>query len=148
MRAVAGLLGLLAQEIFLTARERPEELIVEVIPVGEDDQSWILHRRIGDEPTSIERHGEALSRSLRVPDDAYAAISLGTRGRDRRLDGAADSVELVIARHLLRDSATVVLVNDEVADEVEETALLEDAADGNLQLREQRGRKVLALDCA
>src|SRR2546428_9544297 len=73
------LLRLLPQQ-FVTARKRAEELIVQIVPVSEHDERWILHRRMHYEPTGIERHGERLSRSLRVPDHAHALIPDFTSG--------------------------------------------------------------------
>ena len=89
-----------------------------------------------------------------MPDDAYAAVAgLAARpeaglvaptdlgdsaqtGRTKRLgDGDPDRVELVVTRHLLgQRSATVILENDEVSDQSEETGRREDALKHNLEL--------------
>ena len=67
----------------------------------------------------------------------------GAQGLHER-DG--DRVELVIPRHLLDQRAAAhVLEDDEVADEVEESALLE-ALDHDLQLRECVVRRLRSLD--
>ncbi len=66
------LLGLLAQEL-LAAGECAEELLVEVVAVGDDDERRVLHLRMQHDASGVEGHGEALARALRVPDDADPA---------------------------------------------------------------------------
>ena len=53
-------------------------------------------------------------------------------------------VELVVARHLLRELAAVILEHDEVADQVEEPVLVEDARKQHLQLRHRRRSQSVA----
>jgi hypothetical protein len=163
-----GLHRRLAQEV-LAAREGAEELIVEVVAVGEHDQRRVLHRRLAHDPAGIERHGQALAGALGVPDDAdpsvtrlapglfprlvtpsrlrHRAVQLG---RPQRLaDGHLDRVELVVAGHLLRELAAArVLEHDEVADEVEESLFLEQPFDRHLQLGQVRIGELLARDRA
>jgi len=58
-------------------------------------------------------------------------------------------MELVVARHLLdRRAAAVVLEHDEVADQVEEPTLLEQAFEHDLKLRQVRVCQALARDAA
>ena len=70
----------------------------------------------------------------------------------RRAQGLADRrlhrVELVIAGHLLDERAAVVLEDDEVAQQRQEAALLEDALDRHLQLGVEGRRQILAVDGA
>src|SRR5574341_1500480 len=70
-----GLFGRLAQD-FETARERPKELIVEVVAIGDDDDGGILHGGMQDQPPRVKRHREALARTLRVPDHADTVVTL------------------------------------------------------------------------
>ncbi len=65
----------------LAAREGAEELVVQVVAVGEDDERRVLHRRLLDELAGVEGHREALAAALRVPDDADAAVALGDGAR-------------------------------------------------------------------
>ena len=66
-------------------------------------------------------------------------FGLELRGAQRLLHRHVDGVELVIAGHLLDErAAAVVLEDDEVADQVEEPALLEHALDHHLQLGQVR----------
>src|SRR5690606_42067203 len=95
-----------------------------------------------------ERHRQALARPLRMPDHAHAPIAAWARRLDRRIDRARDGVELVIPGHLLGDRVTVTLEDDEVAQEVEQPALVEYAADQHLERAHRRGRERLALDGA
>ena len=64
----------LAQQV-LTSGERPEELVIEVVPVGQHDHGWILHGRIPGDAPGVEGHREALASTLRVPDDADAPVA-------------------------------------------------------------------------
>jgi hypothetical protein len=74
MGTALGLGRRLPQQV-LAARKRAEELVIEVVPVGQHDDRRVLHRRFAHDPASVERHGQALARPLRVPDDADAAIA-------------------------------------------------------------------------
>ena len=57
------------------AREGAEELVVEVVAVGQHDDGRVLHRRFADDPPGVERHRQALARALGVPDDADAPVA-------------------------------------------------------------------------
>ena len=59
----------------MTAGERAEELVVQVVAVGDDDQRRVLHRRVEDDAAGVERHRQALARALGVPDDADAPVA-------------------------------------------------------------------------
>ena len=59
----------------LAAREGAEELVVEVVAVGEHDEGRVLHRRVADDAAGVEGHRQALARALRVPDDADAPVA-------------------------------------------------------------------------
>ena len=153
------------------AGESAEELIVEVVAVGEHDDGRVRHRRLADDAPGIEGHGQALARALGVPDDADAPIAwraarpaagfvmagffvstsgLLQLGRPQRLgNGGPHGVELVIARHLLGErAAAVILERDEVADQREEPARFADAFEHHLELRQVRIGQALARDRA
>ena len=70
-------------EQVLAAREGAEELVVEVVAVGEDDDGRVLHRRLARDHAGVEGHRQALARALRVPDDADAAVAAAHRRVDR-----------------------------------------------------------------
>ena len=72
--AALGLHRRLAQQL-LAAGEGAEELVVQVVAVGEDDQRGIRHLRLLDELAGVEGHREALAAALRVPDDADAVVA-------------------------------------------------------------------------
>ena len=156
---VGGLDGRLAQQV-VAAGEGAEELVVEVVAVGQDDDRRVRHRGLEDHPAGVEGHRQALARALGVPDDAdppVAGVAARVRarlvaarrlreptGRGRgRLRGAerllhrdVHRVELVVARDLLRqDAAAEVLEDDEVAHEVEEAARSKTPREENLELR-------------
>ena len=163
---VLGLHRRLAQQL-LAAGEGAEELVVQVIAVGQDDDGRILHRRLADDGTGVEGHGEALAGALGVPDDADAAVARlsagllaslvapGGFGGAQQLGGTqgfvhgdADGVELVVAGHLLGRRAAVVLEHDEVPQQGEEAARLEDALQHHLQFSHVRVGKRLPGDGA
>ena len=57
-------------EQFMAAGKRAEKLVVEVVPVGENDERGIFHRRLDHEPPGVKRHCQRLARSLGVPNHA------------------------------------------------------------------------------
>ena len=76
--AVLGLLRRLPQQVLAHA-EGAEELVVEVVAVGQHDERRVLHRRVLDDLARIERHQQALARALRVPDHADLAVAVRAR---------------------------------------------------------------------
>ena len=111
VRAALGLHRRLAQEI-LTAREGAEELLIEVVAVGEHDDGRVLHRRLADDASGVKGHRQALARALRMPDHPYppvtrlatglpaglvASLASATRSASRR-SSAARSVSLTATR--------------------------------------------------
>ena len=84
MLAVLGLLRRLAQQVLAHA-ERAEQLVVQIVAVGQHDQRRVLHRRMLDDLARIERHQQALAGPLGVPDHARPS------GRPRPLSPPACS---------------------------------------------------------
>ena len=74
MFAVLGLVGCLAQQVLAHA-ERAEQLVVQIVAVGQHDQRRVLHRRMLDDLARIERHQQALAGTLGVPDHANLAVA-------------------------------------------------------------------------
>jgi len=64
----------LAQEFF-AARKRAEELIVEIVSVGENDERRVGHLRFEDHSAGIEGHRKTFTRALRMPDNTDAPIA-------------------------------------------------------------------------
>ena len=150
----------LAQEV-LAAGEGAEELVVEVVAVGQHHDGRVVHSRLSYDGAGVEGHRQALAGTLRVPDHADPTVTgFSTRHPARfimtfphfgnlltlklgRAQGLvhrdAHRVELVIPRHLLdQRAAAVVLEHDEVADEREEPPRLEDALQHHLELGHMR----------
>jgi len=123
---------LLTQQL-MAGREGAEQLVVQVQPVGEDDQRRVGHPRLLHELAGVERHREALAAALRVPDDADAMVLLDRA--DGGLHCLVHGPVLMVRGHLLGHARAVSLEDVEVADEVEEATLLEDAVDERLELR-------------
>ena len=73
---------------------------------------------------------------------------LQRRGAQGLADRRPHRVKLVVAGHLLDRRAAVVLEDDEVAQQRQEAALLEDALDRHLQLGVEDRRQVLTVDRA
>ena len=66
-----------------------------------------------------------------------AALGRGTGGAERLLHRHIDGPELMVAGHLLGKLAgALVLEDDEVADQIQETAMVEDTLNNDLQLWE------------
>lgn len=161
--------GRLADEIRAEG-EGAEELVIEVIAVGDDDDGGVLHGVVEDDASGVKRHGEAFAGALGVPDDADALVA-GCAGADGRgevagigrfvnprgseqlagaqglVDSDVDGVELVVAGHdLTRLTAAVILEDDEVADVLEEAGGLEKAVDEGIELGDGRGDDAVAGD--
>ncbi|EXI72987.1 MAG: hypothetical protein AW07_02919 [Candidatus Accumulibacter sp. SK-11] len=170
VRPTLGLHRRLAQQV-AAAREGAEELVVEVVAVGEHDQRRVLHRRLADDSSGVERHRQAFARALRVPHHAHAPVAglaarlstclvaalprlqllrcaLQLRGAQRLADRDLHRVELVVAGHLLDDATTVVLKDDEVAQQIEKAPRRTQARDHHLQLGQVRIGQGLARDRA
>ncbi len=155
LRPALGLDRVLSQEV-PAAAEDGEELAVQLVAVGEDDDGGVLHSGLADDATRVEDHREALARALRVPDDADAPVAGSPSGLAPCLvpafllsDGCSldarrsqslfyrhiDGVKLVVAGYVLGElPAPFVLEYDEVAHELEEPALLEHPLDEHLKL--------------
>ena len=119
-------------------------MVIKVVSVGENDDGRIFHRRFQHEPPGVKRHREGFAGALRVPDDSGALVARFASGLllrvvasrlvvrircpccccrpDRLGDGYIDRVELVVAGDFFDDGVSVVLENDEVPDEIEESA--------------------------
>ena len=152
-------------------REGGEQLVVEIVAIRQHDDGGILHRQVAHDATGVERHRQALARPLGVPDHADPPVAAGAgrlaarlvaAGRvalcDRLLqccraqrlgDGGLHRVELMVPGHLLdRGAAAVVFEHDEVADQREQPAPVEDAFEQHLELRQARVGQRLARDRA
>ncbi len=110
-----------------------EELVVQVVAVGEHDERGVRHLGLPHELAGVEGHGEALAATLGVPHDADAVIA--GDGSDCRRDGLFHRPVLVVRGHDLGDLGAVDLEDDEVTHGVEEAALLEDAPRERSKLR-------------
>ena len=64
--AVLRLCRWLAQDV-LAAGEGAEELVVQVVTVGEDDYGRVFHGLLAHDGPGVEGHGQALAGALRVP---------------------------------------------------------------------------------
>ena len=64
----------LAQQ-FPAAREGGEQLIVEIVAVGQDHHGRVFHRRLADDASGVERHRQAFAGPLRVPHHADAPVA-------------------------------------------------------------------------
>ena len=168
VRPTLGLDRLLSQQV-AAAGERAKELVVEVVAVGKDNDRRVCHLWVEDHPARVEDHGEALARSLRVPDYSSASVSRGaswappcfvptgfllefngrshSRCPQRFFHGQVHRVELMIPRHLLcQNSAAQVLEHDEVSYKIEETTFVEYPFQDHLKLDEFRPRDLAPRD--
>ena len=157
--AVRGLHRRLAQQV-AAAREGAEELVVEVVAVGEhDDRSGSPSPGAGSRgprrtpssgscpsPACARPRRRAGRRARRPAVAGLVAAQRLRRGRrlrraQRLLHRHVHGVELVVARHLLGELARrpSILEHDEVAQQIEEAALLEHAFQHHLQLGHAAG---------
>ena len=169
--AVSRLFRRLTEEV-RTPREGGEQLVVEVVAVGQHDDGGVSHRRVACDAACVERHRQALARALRVPDHADAPVAGRAAGpaprfvaaggrlghtaaaalQRRRAPGLGDRrahrVKLVVAGDLLGRRAARILEGDEAPEQFEEAALFERAFDEHPQFGVEGRRQLLALDSA
>ena len=145
MLAVLGLLRRLAQQVLAKA-ERAEQLVVEVVAVGQHDERRVRHRRVLDDLAGVECHQQALARALGVPDHADLAVTARRRRFQRAGHGAAHRVELVVACEDFDDFTVLVAEDDEILDDVEQVAAVEHALQNRLKLRLALRREIVAGD--
>ena len=113
--AIFSLLGRLPQQV-LAAGEGGEELVVEVVAIGEHHQGGVGHLGMLDDFAGVEGHGKAFAGALGMPDDPGAAIAFGSGGAEGRFDGFVDGVVLVVACQLFDDGFAIALEDGEVTD--------------------------------
>src|SRR5208282_6193763 len=124
-----------------------------------------------DDLAGVERHQQALARSLRVPDDADALVAerslpnarpaelrrafmqartvadCGRRdGAQGGGDGRANRMELMIAGEDFDGLTACVAEDDEVLDEVEKAAAIEHALENRLEFRCALGPEAIAVN--
>ena len=121
--AALGLLWRLTQEV-LAAAELSEELVVEVLAVGDHDERTfgeVLDEEVGKEhhaEVGKEHHAQRLARALRMPEDANLAIAC--HGLLGALQGLAYGIILVIGGEDLADVSFVAVEADEVAQYIQQ----------------------------
>jgi len=147
----SGLHRLIAQQV-LRQREDAEQLAVQIIAVGDDDDGWVLHRRVLHHLCGKAGHGDALAAALGMPNDAAPSfcflVAIGTGSSHDAIDRGTHRMELVIAGDLLHQCA-VILKQDEEAQVVEQVGRGQHATDQGFQFVELAERvKCLAIDGA
>ena len=130
----------------MAIREGAEELVVQIVAVGEHDERGVRHLGLAHELAGVEGHGEALAAALGMPDDAHAVVA--GDGPDGGRDRLVHRPVLMVRGHDLGDRGAVDLEDDEVAHDVEEAALLKDAPHEGRKLRRALLRDRRAVDGA
>ena len=121
--------------------EHPGDLPVELGAVSDDDDRRLLLRLVAAELERQPEHGQALARPLRVPDDAAPRARFPRRpDPPHRL---VDGDELLVAGQLADRAAVLDLEDDEVAEDVEKAARLEEPVEQDV-LRRRRATELFA----
>jgi hypothetical protein len=127
---VSRLHRLFAQQV-LRQREHAEQLAVEVVAVGDDDDGRVFHRHVLHHAGGEAGHRDALAAALGVPHHAALAAgerrAVGSRRGHHLADRRAHRVELVVAGDLLHQPA-IVFEQHEEAQIVEQHRRREHAA--------------------
>ena len=154
-----------------TSLELPEQLIIQIVAVGQHHDRRILHRRIANHATGIKQHRKAFTGTLRMPHDTrssvpgFAAVhptgpilAFVFRGHHHRvchpagphrfLYRSVHRMELVVARDDLMHSVTlgILLKHDKVLQHVEEPAFLKHASNQDFQFQSRLGGISFAVD--
>ena len=142
-----GLNRLLAQQI-LGQREHAEQLAVQVVAVGDHHDGRVFHRRLLHHPRGEAGHGDALARTLGMPDHPALVRTAGARGTYHLADRRTHGMELVVASDLLHQPA-IILEQHEVAQVIQQQLRRQRTAHQRLQLVELAQRiELLAIDGA
>ncbi len=74
-----------------------EQLVVEIVAVGQHDRGRVCHGRVPQQLADVEQHLQALAGPLRVPHDASPPVTALYR-RDGLGDCLVHRMELVVLR--------------------------------------------------
>ncbi|MCY1359589.1 hypothetical protein D9M69_461700 [compost metagenome] len=88
-----------------------------------------------DQLPGVERHQQAFAGTLRMPDNANFLIALRRGSRHSAVDRAPHRVKLVISRDDLGQSRSGFAKDREVAEQIEQAAMLEHAFDQRREFR-------------
>ena len=94
--------------------ESAEQLVVQIVAVGDDNDGRVFHRRFTHQLPGVESHQQALPRTLGVPDHPCPAVTAGPAGLHRAGHGPLHGMELVITRDDLGDAARRVTIQREI----------------------------------
>src|SRR5208283_1738179 len=147
MLAAFRLLWGLTEQV-LAGRKRAKELVVQVITIREDHQGWVGHRWVLDDLSCVESHRQTLATSLCMPNDTDTPVALGRSSVERAFDSFVYGMELVITADFFLSFLATGVENGEVADQVEEPLLLEDAAKQHFHLQGTLRGNLVALNRA
>ncbi len=162
--AALGLHGRLPDQI-PAHRERSEELVVQIVAVGQYHQRRVFEQRMPDELPGVKRHQQTLARPLGVPDHTHAPVAwllILRRGqaiarrvflrqifRGQRAQGLLHRffhrVELVVAGDDLDQPRAGLAEHGEIAHEIEQSALREHTLDQGREFRRALGGNIPAI---
>ena len=158
-----GRLNRVLSKQIATTSERPKELIVEIVAIGQHHDGGVRHRRMQDDPSRIKGHGQTLTRSLGMPHHTHPPIAwfatwlmprfIMTPGLGGsmfcRMTGCPQGflnryihrMELMVARHLLDELAlSLVFEGNEMPHQIQESPFFKDSFQHHLQLGHCGGR--------
>jgi hypothetical protein len=167
--AAVSLNRLLADQVG-AHRKGAEQLVVEIVAVGDHHDGRVFQLRQTHQLASVEGHQEALARTLGVPDDPNPPVAgtvvahtrqpivlgvlprriaerVGNRPQGGG-DGTLHGVELVVAGDDLHEPAAHVAEHGEVAQQGEQPGTLEDPLDQHRELGLVRRGDVGSVRCA
>ena len=133
MSPVSRLFRRLSQELAAPS-ERTEQLIVQIVAVGNDDQCRVSHLRAPDDAPGVKCHSQAFARPLRVPDYAAAFVPVWARRLHGGINCRSNGVKLVITGNLLGNRiATRFLKHNEVTKIIQKPFLVKESLDCHLK---------------
>src|SRR5262245_41090467 len=88
-----------------------------------------------DDLTRVERHEQALAGPLRVPDHPGLAVTARCSRCECTFDRLLYGMELVVTREDFGHAPSGVTEDDEISDQIEEAAAVENALESRLQFR-------------
>ncbi len=110
-----------------------EELTVEVVSVGEDDDGRVFGGDALGDFARVKCHCETFTAALGMPDDADFLVVGGIEALEGGVVGFVGGVVLVVGGDFFVEVAAVWVEDDEVAEDVEDGLFGEDAFDGGFE---------------
>ena len=130
----------------VTSLELPEELVVQVVAIRDEQQRRVGQLRVGHQLGCAEKHLQGFAAALGVPHNTCPTVAAPDRFQGG-VDGFVDCMELVVLGDPLHQPRSLVCVGHEIPNKIEEALLFEYARDQDLQFGAAGRREPGPVNC-